>query len=111
MIESPRIFRPEFPEERRVPRVVGIDDVAVAHRGLRVISCRELSSSLRRCIFVARQSIVDAQRKNAHAALLRRQAQGVVGLEALLPGVAHVRAACGAVVAYLRRRPPRAASV
>ena len=64
MIESPRIFRPEFPEERRVPRVVGIDDVAVAHRGLRVISCRELSSSLRRCIFVARQSIVDAQRKN-----------------------------------------------
>jgi hypothetical protein len=46
--------------------------------------------------------------QNAHAALLRRQAQGVVGLEALLPGVAYayVRAACGAVVAPLRRRPP-----
>ena len=64
MIESPRIFRLEFPEERRTPRVVGIDDVAVAHRGLRVISCRELSASLRHCIFVARQSIVDAQRES-----------------------------------------------
>ena len=51
------------------------------------------------------------RRANAHAALLRRQAQGVVGLEALLPGVAHVRAACGAVVAPLRRRPPRACGV
>ena len=63
MTESLRIFRLEFPEERLTPRVVGTDEMPITNRGLRLTSSRELSAPLRRRIFIARQSIIDAQRE------------------------------------------------